>query len=151
MQLLVFILWTKMTLPQSVQLKHKHKTFCGDLATSNNWTVFFELRELKVFSIKYFPQDICQTTKKLMRLSYLQAERLVLLAQNSRFRLKRELCFGTRKKQQNMRKWQQIRVRLAGNRNALSQKLIVKDIPQLHSGKYFNSLDSLQRIEKPCW
>ena len=41
----------------------------------------------------------------LMLLSYLEAERFVLLAQNSRFQLKRELPFGTRKKQENMRKW----------------------------------------------
>ena len=38
------------------------KTFYGDLATSNDWTVFFELQELKAFSIKCFPQEICQTT-----------------------------------------------------------------------------------------
>ena len=44
---------------------NKKKTFYGDLATSNDWTVFFELPELKAFSIKHFPQDICQTTKQV--------------------------------------------------------------------------------------
>ena len=37
----------------------------GALATKNDWTVFFELPELKEFSIKHFPQDICQTTKQV--------------------------------------------------------------------------------------
>ena len=62
-----FILWKKRPLlQQSVQLKQtKKKTFYGDLATSNDWTVFFELPELKAFSIKHFPQDICQTTKQV--------------------------------------------------------------------------------------
>ena len=51
----------KRPLPQlSVQPKHitKKKTFYGDLSTSNDCTVFFELPELKVFSVKHFPQMI---------------------------------------------------------------------------------------------
>ena len=44
---------------------HNKKTSYGDFATSNDWTVFFELPELKAFSIKHFPQDICQTTKQV--------------------------------------------------------------------------------------
>ena len=49
-----------------VLLKHTiKKTLYGDLATSNDWTVLFELPELKEFSIKHFPQDICQTTKQV--------------------------------------------------------------------------------------
>jgi len=49
----------------SAKTHNKKKTFYGDLATSNDWTVFFELPELKAFSIKHFPQDICQTTKQV--------------------------------------------------------------------------------------
>ena len=49
----------------SAKILNKKKTFYGDLATSNDWTVFFELPELKAFSIKHFPQDICQTTKQV--------------------------------------------------------------------------------------
>ena len=41
--------------------KTQRKTFYGDLAGANDWTVFFELPELKEHSIKHFPQDICQT------------------------------------------------------------------------------------------
>ena len=88
----------------SAKILNKKKTFYGDLATSNDWTVFFELPELKAFSIKHFPQDICQTTKQVDALSYHEAERFVLLAQNSRFQLKRELIFGMRKKLENVRK-----------------------------------------------
>ena len=35
----------------SAKTHNKKKTFYGDLATSNDWTVFFELPELKPFSI----------------------------------------------------------------------------------------------------
>ena len=75
----------------SAKTNNKTKTFYGDLATSNDWTVFFQLPKLKAFSIKHFPQDSCQTTKQVdaLNLSYLKAERFVLSAQNSRFQLKR--------------------------------------------------------------
>ena len=39
-----------------------------------------------------------------VNLPFLISERFVVLAQNSRFQWKRELLFGTRKKQENMRK-----------------------------------------------
>ena len=42
----------------SAKTHNTEKTFYRDLATSNDWTVFFELPELKAFSIKHFPQDI---------------------------------------------------------------------------------------------
>ena len=51
-----------------------------------------------------FLKIFAKLQNKLLHLSYLEAERFVLLAQNSRFQLKRELPFGTRKKQENMRK-----------------------------------------------
>ena len=41
------------------------QTIYGDLAGANDWTVYFELPELKAFSIKHFPQDICQTKKQV--------------------------------------------------------------------------------------
>ena len=88
----------------SAKTHNKKKTFFGDLATSNDWTVFFELPELKAFSINTFLKIFAKLQNKLMLLSYLEAERFVLSAQNSRFQLKRELPFGTRKKQENMRK-----------------------------------------------
>ena len=47
----------------SAKAHNKKKTCYGDLATSNVWTVLFELPVLKAFSIKYFPQDICQNIK----------------------------------------------------------------------------------------
>ena len=53
------------TIISSAKAHNKKKTLYGDLATSNDWTVFFELPELKSFSIKHFPQDICQTTKQV--------------------------------------------------------------------------------------
>ena len=42
----------------SAKRHNKKQNFYGDLATSNDWTVFFELPELKEFSIKHFPQYI---------------------------------------------------------------------------------------------
>ena len=44
----------------TAKMQNKRKTFYGDLAGANDWTVFFELPELKAFSIKHFPQVICQ-------------------------------------------------------------------------------------------
>ena len=60
----------------SAKILNKKKTFYGDLATSNDWTVFFEFPELKIFA---------KLQNKLMLLSYLKSERFVLLAwaQNS--------------------------------------------------------------------
>ena len=97
---------TDSTIMTAVQQKHTttKKTFYGDLATSNDWTVFFELPELKAFSINPFLKIFAKLQNKLTLLSYLEAERFVLSAQNSRFQLKKELPFGTRKKQKNMRK-----------------------------------------------
>ena len=88
----------------SAKTNNKKKTFYGHLATSNDWTVFFELPELKAFSINTFLKIFAKLQNKLILLSYLKAKRFVLLAQNSRFQLKRGLPFGTRKKQENMRK-----------------------------------------------
>ena len=61
----------------TAKIQSKRKTFYGDLAGANDWTVFFELPELKEFSIKHFPQDICQTKNKLVLLSYLKARKFV--------------------------------------------------------------------------
>jgi hypothetical protein len=66
----------------TAKTQSKRKTFYGDLAGANDWTVFFELPELKTFSIKLFPQDICQTKK--------QIDAFVWLAWNLQFQLKRE-------------------------------------------------------------
>ena len=49
----------------SAKAHHINKTFYGDHYTSNDWTVIFELPELKGFSIKHFAQHICQTTKQV--------------------------------------------------------------------------------------
>ena len=68
----------------SAKTHNKKKTFYGDLATSNDRTVFFELPELKAFSIKHFLKIFAKLQNKLMLLSYLEAERFVLLARNSR-------------------------------------------------------------------
>ena len=51
-----------------------------------------------------FLKIFAKLQNKLMLLPDLEAERFVLLAQNSRFQLKRELPYGTRKKQENVRK-----------------------------------------------
>ena len=56
---------TASTISSAKTHNKKKNTFSGDLATSNDWTVFFELPELKAFSIKHFLQDICQTTKQV--------------------------------------------------------------------------------------
>ena len=42
----------------TAKTQSKRKTFYGDLAGANDWTVFFELPELKELSIKHFPQDM---------------------------------------------------------------------------------------------
>ena len=72
-------------------------SFQKAILTSNDWTVFFELPELKAFSINTFLKIFAKLQNKLMLLSYLEAKRFVLSAQNWRFQLKRELPFGTRK------------------------------------------------------
>ena len=48
--------WKKRPLLQQSVHTDKKKDFLWDLASSNDWTVFFELPELKAFSIKHFPQ-----------------------------------------------------------------------------------------------
>ena len=47
----------------TAKTQSKRKTFYGDLAGANDWTVFFKLPELKAFSIKHIPQDIYKTKK----------------------------------------------------------------------------------------
>ena len=83
------------------------KTFYRDLATSNSWTVFFELTELmiKAFSIKHFPQDICQTTKQVDAFVISRSRKICFVGPELTVPIEeRELPFGTRKKQENMRK-----------------------------------------------
>ena len=64
----------------SAKTHNKKKTFYGDLATSNDWTVFFELPKLKAFSINTFLKIFAKLQNKLMLLSSLKAERFVLSA-----------------------------------------------------------------------
>ena len=66
-----------------------------------------------------------------MLLSFLEAERFALLAQNSQFQLKKELPFGTRKKTGKYEKMIADHGSPSWKLNALLQKLVVKDISHL--------------------
>ena len=63
----------------TAKTQSKRKTFYGDLAGANDWTVFFELPELKEFSIKHFPQDICQTKKEVDAFVISQSRKICLV------------------------------------------------------------------------
>ena len=58
---------TSATTINTAKTQSKRKTFHGDLAGANDWTVFFKLPELKELPIKHFPQDICQTKKEVSK------------------------------------------------------------------------------------
>ena len=47
----------------SATTQEKKKTFYGGLDTSNDWTVFFELSELKIFAI--YPTSFQKSTPTL--------------------------------------------------------------------------------------
>ena len=66
----------------TTKTQRKRKTFYGDLAGANDWTVFFKLPELKTFSINTFLKTSAKLKNKLMLLSYLKAAKFVLLALN---------------------------------------------------------------------
>ena len=105
-QPLAFILLKQRPLlQQSVQLKlTKKKTFYGDLATSNDWTVFFKLPELKAFSIKHFPQVICQTTKQVDAFVISQSSKICFVGLELTVPIEERIAFWNEKKQENMRK-----------------------------------------------
>ena len=87
-------------LQQSVQLKHttKKKSFYGDLATSNDWTVFFELPELKAFSIKHFPQDIFQTTKQVDAFVISRSKKICFVGPELTVPIEERIAFWNKKK-----------------------------------------------------
>ena len=74
----------------TAKTQSKRKTFYGDLAGANDWTVFFELPELKELSINTFLKTYAKLKKKLIVLSYLKAGKLFWLGRNLRFQLKKE-------------------------------------------------------------
>ena len=63
----------------TAKTQSKRKTFYGDLAGANDRTVFFELSELKAFSIKHFPPDICQTKKQVDAFVISQSRKICLV------------------------------------------------------------------------
>ena len=90
----------------SAKTHNNKKTFYGDLATSNDWTVFFELPELKAFSIKHFPQDICQTTKQIdaFVISQARSRKICFVSPELTVPIEVRIAFWNEKKQENMRK-----------------------------------------------
>ena len=70
----------------------------GDLATSIDWTVFFELSELKAFSIKHFPQDICQTTKQVDAFVISQSRKICFVSPELTVPIEERIAFLKEKK-----------------------------------------------------
>ena len=88
----------------SAKTHNKKKSYNGDLATSNDWTVFFELPELKAFSIKHFPQDICQTTKQVDAFVISRSRKICFVGPELTVPIEERIAFWNEKKQENMRK-----------------------------------------------
>ena len=59
---------------------------------------FFELPELKAFSIKHFPQDICQTTKQVDACHISKQKDFFCWPRTHGSNLRENCFFGTRKK-----------------------------------------------------
>ena len=88
----------------TAKTQSKRKTFYGDLAGANDWTVFFELPELKTFSIKHFPQDICQTKKQVDAFVISQSRKICLVGPELTVPIEERIAFWNEKKQENMRR-----------------------------------------------
>ena len=86
----------------SAKTHNKKRTFYGDLATSNAWTVFFELPEFKTFSINTFLKTSAKLKNKLMLLSYLK---VCLVGQELTVPIEERIAFwNEKKKQETMRR-----------------------------------------------
>ena len=79
-------------------MQSKRKTFYGDLAGANDWTVFFELPELKEFSIKHFPQDICQTKKEVDAFVISQSRKICFVGPELTVPIEERIAFWNEKK-----------------------------------------------------
>ena len=88
----------------SAKTHNTKKTFYGDLAPSNDWTVFFDLPELKEFSIKYSPQDICQTTKQVDAFVISQGRKICFVGPELTVPMEERIAFWNAKKLENRRK-----------------------------------------------
>ena len=88
----------------TAKTQSKRKTFYGDLAGANDWTVFFELPELKAFSIKHFPQDICQTKKEVDAFVISQSRKICLVGPELTVPIEGRIAFWNEKKTENMRR-----------------------------------------------
>ena len=110
--------------------------------------LIYLLSELKAFSTKHFPQDICQTTKQVDAFVISRSRKICFVGPELTVPIEERLLLKREKKRRiwenDSRSWH-----LAGNWNALLQKLVVEDISHLLSEKHFNSLDSLRRNWKP--
>ena len=106
-QPLAFILWKKRPLlQQSVQLKHNiKKAFYGDLDTSNDWSVFFRLPELKAFSIKHFPQDNFQTTKQVDAFVISRSRKICFVGPELTVPIKERIAFWNKILENDSRSW----------------------------------------------
>ena len=87
----------------SAKTHNRKKTFHGDLATSNDWTVFCEHPD-KAFSIKHFPQDICQTTKQVDAFVISRSRKICFIGPALTVPIEERIAFWNKKKQQNTRK-----------------------------------------------
>ena len=83
----------------TAKIQSKKKTLYGDLAGANDWTVFFEIPELKAFSIKQFPQDIYQTKKQVDAFVISQSRKICLVGPELTVQIEERNFFGMRKNQ----------------------------------------------------
>jgi len=82
----------------TAKTQSKRKTFYGDLAGANDWTVFFELPELKELSIIHFPQDICQTKKQVDAFVISQSRKICLVGPEFTVPIEERIAFWNEKK-----------------------------------------------------
>ena len=82
----------------TAKAQSKRKTFYGDLAGANDWTVFFKLPELKELSIKHFPQDKCQTKKQVDAFVIYQSRKICLVGSQLIVPIEERIAFWNEKK-----------------------------------------------------
>ena len=62
----------------------------------------FTSKELKTFSIKHFPQDICQTKKQVDAFVISQSRKICLVGPELTVPIEERIAFWNEKKQENM-------------------------------------------------
>ena len=146
------MIWVDLPFLIYLSTQSKRKTFYGDLAGANDWTVFFELPELKEFSIKHFPQDICQTKKQVDAFVISKSKKICLVGPELTVPIEERIAFWNEKKTGKYEK-------MIADHGSPSWKLkcIVAEVccRGIHSTFFQKSAPTLwihlKGIENTCW